>query len=157
MRRLLWRCDCWAHGWQGESLPPTVRGLSSVLIHTCSPREWLIIDVLSKSITALSGSCLFSKAVAACKKDTRLGVSRAAPTPGVSQKMWLQISRSLIPAHSVIIWSSRWFSQTSIITILCKKVAFYPSLSTLSLNHLHANPTAGVLGCLWWLTFLMDG
>lgn len=33
------------HGWPGETLPPKVRGLSSVLIHALSLREWLRISV----------------------------------------------------------------------------------------------------------------
>lgn len=46
-----------------------------------------MIDVFSKSITVLSASCLLSKAVGGYKRDARLGVSREATTPCVSQKM----------------------------------------------------------------------
>lgn len=60
-----------------------------------------MIEVFGKSITVLSGSCLFSKAVGVYKRDARLGVSREASAPCLRLPEDVSSDGSLILTRSV--------------------------------------------------------
>lgn len=98
---------------------------------------------------AMSGSWLFSKAVAAWRKNISLDVSRLEFESFMSSYDVI-LDSSLILTYDDIIWPSWQSSKTSIFSSLLRKVTFdqaffHPSLCV----YMHANSVTNMLFCLY--------